>query len=191
MGDSMKKLFILFLLLSLLGCNSSKESAKERDSITKYESYLTTLVEQDRFVDGSHYYDIVAYLNTMSDGTTRYDVIIENPQVAMYDIEILVVESTAKRSDSLIYPCVGIFESDAFTMIPFQKNEKHNYVEAFLLSGISLTKEPVLNVLVTWKDYSKLNTYREFIKLFPTLMDGNTGVADLPHDGGDLEGEEE
>ena len=108
----------------------------------------------------------------------------------MYDIEILVVESTAKRSDSLIYPCVGIFEEDVFTMIPYQKNEALNYVEAFLLSGISMTKEPVLNVLVTWKDYSKLNTYREFIKLFPTIMDENTGVEDRPHDGGDLEGDE-
>ena len=47
-------------------------------------------------------------------------------------------------------------------MIPFQKNEELNYVEAFLLSGISLTREPVLNVLVTWKDYSKLNTSAMF-----------------------------
>lgn len=186
----MKKIILLFLLLSLLGCSNSKESAKERDSITKYESYLTTLVEQDRFTDSSYYYDITAYLNELSDGTTRYDVIIENPQIAMYDIEVLVVESTAKRSDTLIYPCVGIFEEESYTMIPFQKNEEEGYVEAFLLSGISATQEPVLNVLVTWKDYSKLNTYREFIKLFPSLIKENTGDANLPHDSGDLEGDE-
>lgn len=188
MGDSMRKIILLFLVLSLFGCTSSKENTKERDSITKYESYLTTLVEQDRFTDSSYYYDISAYLNKLSDGTTRYDVIIENPQVAMYDVEVLVVESTAKRSDTLIYPCVGIFEEDYYTMIPFQKNEAQGYVEAFLLSGISVREEPVLNVLVTWKDYSKLNTYREFVKLFPTVVDES---ATLSHEGEeDLEAEE-
>ncbi|MBE6114736.1 MAG: hypothetical protein E7191_06605 [Erysipelotrichaceae bacterium] len=175
----MRRIMLLLIALLLCGCSYQNNDSKERDSITKYESYLATLVEQDRFTDSSYYYDIEAYLNPLNDGTIRYDIIIENPQVAMYDIEILAVESIAKRSDTIIYPCVGIFEEESYTMIPFQKNEEEGYVEAFLLSGISGVQSPVLNVLVTWTDYSKLNTYREFIKLFPTIPEVKDEVKDV------------
>ncbi len=157
-----------FLCLSLLsGCSLFKDDKKQQDSLQKYQTYLTSLIEQDRFLDGSHYFDISAIYNRLEDGTYRYDVFIENAQVAMYSIEILVIENTAKRTDEVIYPCVGIFELEDYAMVPFQKNEAEGFVEGFQLTGISKQEYPTLNILVTWKNYAKLNTYREFIKLIP------------------------
>lgn len=144
-----------------------QEDNIEKDSLQKYETYLTSLIEQDRFLDGSHYFSVSSVFNPMDDGTVRYDVFIENAQVAMYSVEILVIENKAKRTDAMIYPCVGIFEHEDYTMVPFQKNEAQGYVEGFQLTGISQQEQPTLNILVTWKDYAKLNTYREFIKLIP------------------------
>lgn len=159
---------LCFFLIS--GCSLLKDDTREKDSLQKYETYLTSLIEQDRFLDGSYYFDISAVYNPLEDGKIRYDVFVENPQVAMYSVEILVIESTAKRTDTTIYPCVGIFEQEDYTMVPFQKNEAHGFVEGFQLTGISEQDQmPTLNVLVTWKDYAKLNTYREFIKLIPKL----------------------
>ena len=164
----MKKIFILILsIIMLCGC-SSDTAVNEQDSLTKYESYLNTLIEQDRYVQDSYYYDIYAILNKLDDGTTRYDIIIENPQVAMYNIEILVAESTAKRSDAIIYPCIGIFDEERYTLIPYQSNTSEGYIEAICLSGVTTAEAPVLNVLVSWKDYANLTTTREFIKLFPS-----------------------
>lgn len=168
MGDNMKKLFILILSIVMLSGCTKDTTVNEQDSLTKYESYLNTLIEQDRYVQDSYYYDIYAILNKLEDGTTRYDIIIENPQVAMYNIEILVAESTAKRSDMVIYPCIGIFDEESYTLIPNQSNTSEGYIEAICLSGVTTVEEPVLNILVTWKDYAKLTTTREFIKLFPS-----------------------
>lgn len=145
------------------------DNTSEQDSLTKYESYLNTLIEQDRYSQDSYYYDIYAILNKLEDGTTRYDVIIESPQIAMYDVEILAVESSAKRSDTIIYPSIGIFEEESYTMIPNQANPSEGFIEAICLSGVSNSEEPVINVLVSWKDYAKLTTTREFIKLFPSF----------------------
>lgn len=167
----------------MAGCSAEK-TANEQDSLTKYESYLNTLIEQDRYTQDSYYYDIYAILNKLEDGTTRYDIIIENPQVAMYNIEVMAVESTAKRNDTVIYPCIGVFDEDSYTMIPNQSNTSEGYIEAICLSGVTETEEPVLNVLVTWKDYAKLNTTREFIKLFPKypVEETDETIVDDPQD---------
>lgn len=164
----MRKILIMLICFFILsGCAMLTEENIEKDSLQKYETYLTSLIEQDRFLDGSYYFTISAVFNPLEDGKVRYDVFIENAQVAMYSVEILVIENTAKRTDTTIYPCVGIFEQEDYTMVPFQKNESQGFVEGFQLTGISDQQQPTLNILVTWKDYAKLNTYREFIKLIP------------------------
>ena len=40
----------------LSGC-AEDTTVNEQDSLTKYESYLNTLIEQDRYVQDSYYYD--------------------------------------------------------------------------------------------------------------------------------------
>ena len=47
-------------------------------------------------------------------------------------------------------------------MLPFQSRKEKNFVSGMQLSGISQTPKFSLNILVTWKDYSKTNTYRAF-----------------------------
>ena len=175
-----KTLLVLICCLVLSGCSVLNNEKVEKDSIQKYETYLTSLIEQDRFLEGSYYFSISAVFNKLDDGQVRYDVFIEDAQVAMYSIEILVIENTAKRTDTTIYPCVGIFENEDYTMVPFQKNESQGFVEGFQLTGVSSNEKPVLNILVTWKDYAKLNTYREFIKLIPKeTVNEETTVPDI------------
>ena len=178
----MRKIIIFLLSICLLSGCSKKLNEQEQDSLTKYESYLNTLIEQERYSQNSYYYTISAVLNKLPDGTTRYDIFIENPQVAMYNVEILACVSGAKRTDETIYPSIGIFDEESYTMIPYQSNPDENYIEAIALSGITMEETPVLNVLVSWKNYQNVTTTREFIKLFPTYPVEETDENDEKQD---------
>ena len=164
-----KMLISLFAFLFLVTGCSKLDNSKEQDSLVKYESYLSTIVEHDRYVEASNNYDVYAIVNKLRDGSTRYDVIIENPKIAMYNIQALVVENSAKKSDEIIYPSIGIFDEENYSFIPNQSNENKGYIEAIRLSGVSKNDPLVLNVLVVWTDRAKTITNREFIKLFPSF----------------------
>ncbi len=174
----MKRILKIVLALTLLTGCTQLDNSEGQDSLSKYESYLNTLIEHDRYTEASSNYDIYAILNKLSDGTTRYDVIIENPDIAMYNIQALVVENSAKKTDTIIYPSIGIFDTESYNMIPNQVNEEQGYIEALCLSGVSKEEEPILNVLVIWTDYAKTTTNREFIKLFPSAETEEEEVID-------------
>jgi hypothetical protein len=105
-------------------------------------------------------------MNKLSETEYRYDVIIDNPRVAMYDIEVLViVNDKSLQISKEVMPSVGIFESGEYNLVPYQINLKSGYSKGFGLSGTVKTATVELKALVLWYDYAKVSQQREYFDL--------------------------
>lgn len=194
----MKRLImILALLLLFTGCTNNSASIEE-EKLEKYKNYYESITDNAAFTAISSFYDIQVVMNRLGDGTYRYDIIIDNPRIAMYDIEVIAVENDMLYSQSLLenkmMPTLGVFEDDTieYNMIPNQVNLDSGYIRGISISGISTTAVIDLKIRVSWKDYTKVNTTREFIELTGDYFNQNQGPAidpDAPENEGE-EGEE-
>lgn len=162
----MKKigLFILVAIL-LTGCTSGRDKLHQ-EKLNKYESLYQSVLDNDDFASKSKHFDLRAKIEKESDGTYKYQVIIDNPRVAMYDISIIVVEDTkdiALNKEMMVTS--GVFE-DKVSMIPNQAREDAKYG-----NGISLVRDQTTNpevnlkILVTWKSFNRIETYKEFVMI--------------------------
>ena len=92
----------------------------------------------------------------------RYDLIIDNPQVAMYEVFVVVVESNQDFETLVnLSPSIGVFDSTV-NLVPNQINIDKGFPRGILLSGISTTETIQLKVMVSWKDYYKIKQVREY-----------------------------
>lgn len=157
----MKKISILFLILTLLvGCNrEDKKHYEER--LKLYETYWKLLLNEEKFQSDSRTFDI--NVEMVKNGSLyEYYVIIDNAKVAMYDIEVMVVENEEPFSqDDKMLPSAGIFEG-SYTFVPNQYREDSAFRKGIILSRVELTEDEVsLRVLVNWKNYTKLESFKE------------------------------
>jgi len=148
----MKKTVVLALSLILLGACSN--SAKQ-DQL-KFETYTTMytdLLNATGFKTSSDYFTLSPSLTDVGGSVYRYDVIIDDPKVAMYDVEILLIQDDGSLviSDTMM-PSLGIFEDKTYYMIPFQVNTEANVVQGIDLNGLSSTLPIRLKMVVQWKD---------------------------------------
>lgn len=171
----MKKLisFVMVILL-LCGCSKHNENEISQDKLAKYASYYQTVLENENFEYASRYFDIYAEFPETSDGTVIYYVYIDNAQIAMYDVEVIVVENMQPYQETEMMPTKGIFENQKFSMIPYQYNVNSGFVKGFAISGDAETEDVQLNIMVTWKDSTRLNTSRAFFE-FNNLEAGAMG----------------
>lgn len=161
-----KKVLITLLLIGLLmGCQSRRSDQvliKQR-----YEAYYSEIMNNELFVESSNYFDITTVVNQLGNKEYRYDVIIDNPKIAMYDINALVIENDEELfndSEDSIMPLIISTSNSPIHLIPFQVNLAEGYVKGIVLSGI-VTEIPLnAKVLVTWKDYGEVKTYKEFLE---------------------------
>jgi hypothetical protein len=156
----MKKFALLLLALSLMsGCTMTNEDEVRYDIYkTTYQSILNTTV----FKSSSQNFAISATLSDLGNGNIRYDVFIDDPKIAMYDIEILaIVDNGLLIVSDTMMPSVGIFEDVEYNLIPYQINTERGYQKGFNLNGITDSPKVTLKVLVTWKDYFKIKSYKE------------------------------
>ncbi len=162
----MKKIVAAVLVLLLaVGCQSATDKQYEAN-LQRYDAYYTAILNNDKFQGSSEYFDIFAVMNKLSDTEYRYDVIIDSPRVAMYDVEVLVIENgkSLEIADEIM-PCIGLFEEHDFNLVPFQINLDAGFAEGFGLNG--LVENPIVNlkVMVVWKDYAKVQQKREYFDL--------------------------
>lgn len=154
-----KTILILLGLLLWTGCGqSATDAAKTEVYRTTVQSLLNTTV----FKDASRNFAISATLSDLGNNQIRYDVFVDDPKIAMYDVEILAIVDNGLLvvSDSMM-PSVGIFETMEYNLIPYQINAERGYVKGFNLNGITDTRQVRLKVLVSWKDYFKIRSSRE------------------------------
>lgn len=160
----MRKLSLLCLLSILLlnGCMSAKKD--EHESIKNYESFITAVLNNKGIESKVIPFDYKLHVNKQNDNSYQYEVVISNPRVAMYNIQAIAVDPTVDSNKNL-YPCIGLLGDDtkkSFQMIPFQSNGELNFVEKIGLDGVAFQNQFTLQVMVTWKDSSLVNTQRVF-----------------------------
>lgn len=163
-----KKIFILSILLMMIlsGCKTDTRQLNEE----KYEAYLTyyqAILDYDNKQSQSNEFDISLIINKLSETSYRYDVIIDNPRVAMYNIEVLMIVDDithAVRTDVMM-PSLGILEDETYTMIPYQVDVEKNYVGGLDLSATGTEESVHISVMVQFTNKEKTRVTREYFAL--------------------------
>lgn len=161
----MKKIIIfLFTILILIGCEDIVRSNNSNDSSTiRYYDMIELIDSNTNFSYASNYFDISGDISKIDEGY-RYYVFVDDPKIAMYDIEVMTIEKGVDYTNKMTAN-IGIFESEEYHMIPNQSDKKLGYVKGLSISGVTDKANVSLYVLVQWKNKNKNNTYREFLKL--------------------------
>lgn len=155
-------LVVICAILLLSGCSSRNRI--EEESMKNYETFINAVINNKGIESKSIPFDYKMIQEKQNDGSYKYEVIINNPRVAMYDIQAIAVDQ-AVDSNTNIYPCLGLVGDDvdhSFYMVPYQANPNLDYWQGIILDGISKQKQFTLNVLVSWKDSTRSNQYNAF-----------------------------
>jgi hypothetical protein len=150
----------------------SNSAQLDQIKIDTYKSMYTDILNASDFKTKSEYFSIESSLSDLGNASYRYDVIVDQAKVAMYNVEILVIvdDGSLVISDKMM-PSVGIFEDITYYMIPYQVNTPAHYIEGIALNGVSVNLPIRLKVLVKWKD--DLNKpfieYFDFSLVLPTV----------------------
>ncbi|MDD2591683.1 MAG: hypothetical protein PHP11_00705 [Erysipelotrichaceae bacterium] len=174
-----KILTILLLLILLMGCSDNNESS---DSI-KLENYAyiyQTITDNDTFNTTTEHFDMNVVMSQIDDQNYRYDIIIDDPKVAMYDIKMMAVENNIDYSlANKMMPSIGIFDEEEYNMVPYQINTELGYVKGLIISG--KTDAPVVNlkIRITWKDYTKVFESKEYFNLTVDYFSQNATFDNL------------
>ncbi len=143
-------------------CGCSNVAQQEKLKFESYKTLYTEVLNAKELKTSSYYFYIEHSVTDLGNQTYRYDVIIDRPQVAMYDVEILLIHDNGSLVISeTMMPSIGIFEGKTYYMIPNQVNRPANYVEGFALNGISNMRPIHLRMVVSWKD-ALTKQYREY-----------------------------
>ena len=161
-----KKTFLLLLCLILLaGCRQKNDNSEEK--YNAYLSYYQSILDYDDKQTASSNFDISLVVNKVAEGQYRYDCVITNPKVGMFDIEALMIieDVTSSINTSEMMPSLGIFEDDRISMIPGQVDKEKGFVEGIDLSVISDSPAIYVGVMVSFNDKNNTTITREYFHL--------------------------
>lgn len=161
----MKKIVIILILLLLVGC-SNNSLVDEESARDKYFTYYQSILDAKELLSDSDYFDISAVVNADENDEYHYSVIVDNPQIAMYNIEVMAVvdDGSLSINRETVMPTSGILD-DSYNMIPYQVSLVNNYAEGIVLDGTIDTDSVKLIVLVMWKNSDLSVTNRQFFEL--------------------------
>ncbi len=169
-----KVLTALCCVFMLAGCASRKDDSA---NMAAYEGYYKSIQDNDRFQEGSLYYQISAEMSTLADGSHRYYIFLDDAQIAMYDVVLLAVEDGLSfDTNDRMMPSIGIFESQDYSLIPNQARTDKGFVKGLVLSGETAQDSLDIRMLVEWRDKNKENAHREYLS-FTITEEGYTAVT--------------
>lgn len=124
----MKKLLLIVMLFSLVGCTN--DDFKEEKQV--YNNYINELKSTSKkSFDNYLPFDIKLYYDKIVETEVMYRVIIDNPKVAIRNIEAVAIHN---KQTFDMFPTSGIFD-EKYSLIPNVINKKSNYVEGIILVG--------------------------------------------------------
>lgn len=151
----------LILLVLLSGCFQQPRNIEFERALVIYESHYFSILDNDRFLTSSNYFSISVETYQIGD-FFRYDLIIDDPQVAMYELVVVIVEDNQSfESLQAIKPSLGVFDATV-NLVPYQVNVERGFPRGVLLSGVTSQPTLELRVMVAWKDYYKLQQFRQY-----------------------------
>ena len=157
----MKKVIICLLVLLTLSACGKNNTQKANEE--KYLDYCELLVTHEEFKDRSEFFDVSSDITNTDEGY-RYYIIIDNPKIAMYNIEAVALEKEVDYTVNMAAN-IGIFEENKYTFIPNQANPDDGFVKGISISGLTTNPSPTLYLLVEWSDSGLNITKREFLKV--------------------------
>ncbi len=159
----MKKILItLCLCLVLTGC-SFGGSSEYQAKVKRYQSLIQVILDNDKFQQEPQAFDLEVNMNQEGSGYS-YDIIVDNPKIAMYSIEIIVVENNQGFNEDKMMVSSGVFEKPR-SMIPGQVNTEAGFVGGMILNALTANADVNLKILITWKDNGLANDYSELIEV--------------------------
>ncbi len=156
------------------GCFMRRDNSAD---FAAYEGFYKSILDNDKFQEGSLYYQISAEMSTLADGSHRYYIFLDDAQIAMYDVVMLAIENgTPFEGSTKMMPSIGVFESQDYSLIPYQARTEKGYVKGLVLSGETAEDSVDIALLVEWRDKNKENAYREYLS-FSITEAGYTAVT--------------
>lgn len=171
----MRKLSLLCLLCLFLLSGCANKKMEDKENVKNYESFIDAVLNNKGIESKVIPFDYKLNVYKQKDKTYQYEVVISNPRIAMYNIQAIAVDP-ALNSNENVFPCIGLLGDDAkisFKMIPFQANGALEFVKKIGLDGVSNKDQFTLQVMVTWKDSSLVNTQRVFFNCNYVEEDGD------------------
>ena len=169
----MRKL-VLFCTLAILISGCSNNKIKENDFQYTYNSFVNSILDNNgndtAEIPFAHHLEVTKE----SSGEYRYAITIDDARIAMYNIQMMVVDKSASGQ----YPFIGLMNDEPeYSMIPNQENKENNFVKGIVLEGLSATPKFTLLIQVSWKDYAQVNTRSVF---FSYVYDYDRDHKDSP-----------
>ena len=156
-----KLLLIICLLISLCACQEDGKQLANPDD--RYMYLIEMIREHESFQTSSDYFDIAVEMAKIENGY-RYYITIDNPRIAMYDIEMLAIEKDVDYRSNMAAN-VGIFEEKEYNMVPNQANIDQGFVKGIVVSGISVKPQTTLYIFVQFKNADYSITHSEYFRL--------------------------
>ena len=146
----------------LTGCQFIHGNSTIQNS-DKYIDLCEVLLNHKDFLDKSEFFDVSYDITKIDDGY-RFYVIIDNPKIAMYNIEAIALEKGFDYKNKMAAN-IGVFEDEGYNIVPNQINVERRYVKGINISGVSQNRNTILYLLVQWNNKDFSTTSREFIKI--------------------------
>lgn len=161
-----KVLLPLMCMLLLVACNNETRQVDE-EKYNAYLSYYQAILDYDNKSDSSSNFSIEVVSNKLGEDKYRYDVIISQPKIAMYNIETLVIveDVSSAINTKEMMPSLGIFEEYKYNLVPGQIDKEKNYVEGLDLSVTSNKPTVYLGVMVSYTDKNNTQVTREYLEI--------------------------
>lgn len=158
-GDWMKKWIVIIVCFFLFGCQAKTEEINSTDKqYKKYKAYIETLDKQKHFISEDKDFSTRIIVNETNKGNYRYDIIIDNPTITMYNIKII---ASIDDSETVSYPTIGILDEESFALIPGVIDKTKNIYKGINLSGISSKKEATVKIYITFTTSEDDSTIEE------------------------------
>lgn len=155
---------ILVMLMFLIGCNAGPD--KDALLLDKYEAAYSDLLSNDKFIVDSSFYDIEIAVNKIENNRYRVDAIIDNPKVAMYNVQVITeINSVGIEQFEEAVPSLGIVDQSVYHLIPYQVNKEEGFYAGLVVSGVSDKPKGDIILSIAWTDYAETESNKEYLEL--------------------------
>ena len=154
------KILILCVLLCLL--TSCKNTDTNDLNALRYDNLKNNLLTNRYFSSNSKFYDLNIEINKIKDNDYRFYMIIDNPKIAMHNIQALVMVDDLDI-DNEFAANYGIFENQRTNMIPYQYDIDKNYLKGIIISGSTKKANPKFRIIVSYQNELYTKNHIDYI----------------------------
>lgn len=154
-------LLVLCTLLLVTACSFDNRKTKD-DQMKRYTSLIQSTLDNDKFTQTSKSFTIQAKIEKTGD-VYEYEVSIDKPKYALYNLEVVAVENNSSETDDKIMPSVGVFDGP-YTLIPNQSRIDAGYLKGVGVKGEVAEPELNLKLTVSWRSDSASKEHKEFFE---------------------------